>query len=78
MTADILCIEVFSLSFFKFDLYLLKQSTLRALKRDLERVYLMIVGKSLCFIPQYRRLRYKLPARVRCETPKNDSRHFMH
>ena len=41
--------------FSKFDLHLLKQSILRALKRDLERAYLMIVGRSWYFPSCYRR-----------------------
>ena len=39
----------FLLNVLKFDLYLLKQSIFRALKRDLERTYLMIVGQSSYF-----------------------------
>ena len=39
----------FLLNVLKFDLYLLKQSIFRALKRDLERAYLMIVGQSSYF-----------------------------
>ena len=41
--------KFFSLKVLKFDLYLLKQNIFRALKRDLERGYLMIVGQSLHF-----------------------------
>ena len=54
MLENILCLQVFSLNVLKFDLYVLKQSIFRALKRDLERAYLMIVSKSShftsCFI----------------------------
>ena len=53
MIENILCLQVFSLAVLKFDLYLLKQSIFRALKRDLERAYLMIVGQSSRFIPCY-------------------------
>ena len=41
--------------FLRFNLYLLKESILRALKRDFERAYLMIVGQSWCFTSCYRR-----------------------
>ena len=49
MLENILCLKVFSLNVLKFDLYVLKQSIFRALKRDLERAYLMIVSKSSHF-----------------------------
>ena len=42
-----------SLNVLRFDLYLLKLSIFRALKRDLERAYLMIVGQSLHFTSCY-------------------------
>ena len=45
--------KVFSLNVLKFDLYLLKQSIFRVLKRDLERAYLMIVGQSSYFTSCY-------------------------
>ena len=82
MLENILCLQVFSLNVLKFDLYVLKQSIFRALKRDLERAYLMIVGKSShftsCFIDV---VIYAQPSFVSaCEAwiPKNDCRHFMH
>ena len=46
MLENILGLQVFSLNVLKFDLYVLKQSIFRALKRDLKRAYLMIIGKS--------------------------------
>ena len=46
---DILCLQVFPLNVLKFDLYLLKQGIFTAMKRDLERAYLMIAGQSSHF-----------------------------
>ena len=51
--SNILWLEVFSLNVLTFDLYLLKQSIFRALKRDLERAYLMTVGQSSHFTSYY-------------------------
>ena len=53
MIKNILCLQVFSLNFFKFDLYLLKQSIFRVLKRHFEQEYLMIVGLSSYFTSCY-------------------------
>ena len=53
MIKNILCLQGFFLNVLKFDLYLLKQSIFRVLKRDLERAYLMIVGQSSYFTSCY-------------------------
>ena len=53
MVKNILCLQGFFLNVLKFDLYLLKQSIFRVLKRDLERAYLMIVGQSSYFTSCY-------------------------
>ena len=45
--------SIFSLNVRKFDLHLLKQNIFRALKRDLERAYLMIAGQSWHFTSCY-------------------------
>ena len=42
-------LQFFSLNVLKFHLHLLKQNIFRALKRDLERAYLMIAGQSWHF-----------------------------
>ena len=83
MIENILCLlQVFSLHVLKLDLYLLKQSIFRAWKRDLERAYLMIVGKSWHFTSCY--WHYNLCTAIfyrgACEAliPKNDCRHLMH
>ena len=78
MLENILCLQVFSLNVLKFDLYVLKQSIFRALKRDLERAYLMIVGKSSHFTSCF--IDVVIYAQPSCEAwiPKNDCRHFMH
>ena len=68
-----------SLNVLRFDLYLLKLSIFRALKRDLERAYLMIVGQSSHLASCYRL--YAQPSSTgACEAsiPKNDCRHLMH
>ena len=49
LTNKTYCLQVFSLDVFKFDLYLLKHTIFRALKRDFERVYLIILGLSSYF-----------------------------
>ena len=49
LTNKTYCLQFFSLDVFKFDLSLLKHSIFRALERDFERVYLIIVGLSLYF-----------------------------
>ena len=53
MIEKILCLQVFSLNVLKFDLYLLKQSIFRALKRDLDRAYLVTVGQCSHFTSCY-------------------------
>ena len=82
MLENILCLQVFSLNVLKFDLYVLKQSIFRALKRDLERAYLMIVGKSShftsCFIDVVIYAQPSFASACEAWIPKNDCRHFMH
>ena len=81
MLENILCLQVFSLNVLKFEVYVLKQSIFRALKRDLERAYLMIIRKSSHFTSCY--WRCNLCTAIfywrACEAwiPKNDCRHFM-
>ena len=53
MIENILCFQAFSLNVLKFDFYLLKQSIFRALKRDLEQAYLVVVGQSSHFTSRY-------------------------
>ena len=71
MIEDILCLHMFSLNVFKFDLYLLKQSIFKSLNRDFEQAYLMIVGQSSYFTSCYCRFNFCtaifLPARVKHE-----------
>ena len=71
MLENTLCLQVFSLNVLKFDLYVLKQSIFRALKRDLERAYLMIVGKSSHFTSYFIDV-------LKAWIPKKDCRHIMH
>ena len=82
MLENILCLQVFSLNVLKFDLYVLKQSIFRALKRDLERAYLMIVGKSShftsCFIDVVIYAQPSFASACEAWIPKNDCRHIMH
>ena len=82
MLENILCLQVFSLNVLKFDLYVLKQSIFRALKRDLERAYLMIEGKSShftsCFIDVVIYAQPSFASACEAWIPKNDCRHFMH
>ena len=49
LTNKTYCLQFFLLDVFKFDLSLLKHSIFRALERDFERVYLIIVGLSSYF-----------------------------
>ena len=71
MIEDILCLHMFSLNVFKFDLYLLKQSIFKSLNRDFEQAYLMIVGQSSYFTSCYCRFNFCtaifFPARVKHE-----------
>ena len=71
----------FSLNVLKLDLFLLKQSIFRALNRDLERAYLMIVDQSPYFT--YCSNRFNLCTVIftgahEALILKNYCRHFMH
>ena len=62
MIENILSLQVFPLYVLKFDLYLLKQSIFRALKRDLECVYLIIVCQICILLPVIGVLIYAHPS----------------
>ena len=62
MIENILSLQVFPLNVLKFDLYLLKQSIFRALKRDLECVYLIIVCQICILLPVIGVLIYAHPS----------------
>ena len=62
MIENILSLQVFSLNVLKFHLYLLKQSIFRALKRDLEWVYLIIVSQICILLPVIGVLIYAHPS----------------
>ena len=62
MIENILSLQVFSLNVLKFDLYLLKQSIFRALKGDLECVYLIIVSHICILLPVIGVLIYAHPS----------------
>ena len=80
MLENILCLQVFSLNVLKFDLYVLKQSIFRALKRDLERAYLIASSSHFtsCFIDVVIYAQSSFASACEAWIPKNVCRHFMH
>ena len=78
---DILCLHMFSLNVFKFDLYLLKQCIFKSLNRDFEQAYLMIVGQSSYFTSCYCRFNFCTAIFYRRKWSMNSKewlQHFMH